>query len=76
MSTEPHPDPRARPAATDFDINKVDYGWIEKTSDVTQLKQAYKALEYDGYFPDLLKVCGEKICELDPKFRRVVEKDK
>ena len=44
-----------------FDLKRVDYDWIEKTINVKDLKKAYDALEEDGYFPDLLKVCGEKI---------------
>jgi len=42
-------------------LNKVDYDWIEKNSNVKELKAAYDALETDGYFPDLLKTCGERI---------------
>lgn len=49
-----------------FDLNKVDYEWIEKNSNVKELKAAYDALEQDGYFPDLLKTCGEKILQLKP----------
>ena len=62
-----------RERKSNFDLNKVDYDWIAKTSNKKELKQAYKALEEDGYFPDLLKTCGERICELDPAFRRVVD---
>ena len=72
--TKAHPDPRER--KIDFDLNKVDYDWIEKNSDVKELKSAYKALELDGYFHDLLRACGERIVSLDPKFRRVVEGEK
>jgi hypothetical protein len=42
----------------DFDLNKIDFDWIEKNSDVKELKKAYRALEIDGFFPDLLKACG------------------
>ena len=28
-----------------FDLNKVDYDWIEKTNNVKELKAAYDALE-------------------------------
>ena len=69
-----HPDPRER--KVDFDLNRVDYDWVEKTNNVKELKKAYRALEIDSYFPDLLKACGEKIVTLDPSFRRVVEGDK
>jgi len=66
-----HPDPRER--KIDFDLNRVDYEWIEKTSKVKDLKKAWYALEQDAYFPDLQRACGEKIIQLDPSFRRVVE---
>ena len=49
-----------------FDLNKVDYDWIEKTSNIKELKAAFDALEQDGYFPDLLKTCGERILQLKP----------
>jgi len=49
-----------------FDLNKIDYQWIEKTSNVKELKAAYDALELDGYFPDLMKACGERIITLKP----------
>jgi len=55
-------DPRDR--KIDFDLNKVDYDWIAKTSNVKELKGAYEALELDGYFPDLQRACGERILEL------------
>lgn len=60
----------ARPRKHLFDINKIDYGWIEQTNKVKELKLAYDALEEDGYFPDLLKTLGEKIVTLDPAFAR------
>ena len=53
-----------------FDINKVDYQWIEKNRNVKELKQAYRTLEADGYFPDLLKKCGERIAEFDQTWAR------
>lgn len=49
-----------------FDLNKIDYDWIAKSSNVKELKAAYDALEQDGYFPDLLKACGERILEIKP----------
>lgn len=55
-----------------FDINRIDYQWIEQSTNVKDLKKAYDALEEDGYFPDLLRTCGEKIIQLDPKFARRV----
>jgi len=56
----------ARNFNTGFDLNKVDYDWIEKTSNVKDLRAAYDALELDGYFPDLMKACGERVLVLKP----------
>ena len=71
MSKEPTKEERNK--KTNFDLNKVDYEWIAKVTDKKELLQAYEALEVDEYFPDLLKTCGERICELDPTFRRRFE---
>lgn len=60
---------------TNFDLNKIDYEWIAQSSNVKELKQAYEALDIDGYFPDLKRACGERIATLDPKFRRVIDGD-
>ena len=62
-----------RPRKHDFDINKIDYEWIEKTNKLKDLKLAYDALEEDGYFPDLLRALGEKIVTLDPAFARRID---
>ena len=62
-----------RPRKYNFDINKIDYDWIEKTTKVKELKLAYDALEEDGYFPDLLKALGERIVSLDPAFARRID---
>jgi hypothetical protein len=51
-------------------LHKVDYDWIAKNKDVKELKKAYNALKEDGYFPDLLKTCGERICEFQPSFKK------
>ena len=59
-----------------MDLNMIDYEWIEKTSKIKDLKLAYESLVIDGCFPDLIKTCGEKICTLDPKFRRHIQGDK
>ena len=74
MSKEPTKEERNRKG--NFDLNKVDYDWIEKTTDKKELYGAYDALEIDGYFPDLLRACGERICKLDPTFRRRFEGEK
>lgn len=62
-----------RPKKHNFDINKIDYDWIEKTNKVKELKLAYDALEEDGYFMDLLRKLGEKIVTLDPSFARRID---
>lgn len=56
-----------------FDLNKIDYTWIEKTSNLKELRLAYEELELDGGFPDLLKTLRNRIGELDPVFKRRVE---
>ena len=61
-----------RNVKTPMDLNIIDYEWVEKTSDVKQLKQAYESLQIDGGFPDLQKTVGEKICTIDPKFKRIM----
>lgn len=66
----------ARDRKINYDLNRVDYEWVEKQSNVKELKQAYEALEIDGCFPDLMKTVGEKICTLDPKFKRRMEGEK
>ena len=53
-------------------MHKVDYDWIAKNKDVKELKKAYNALKEDGYFPDLLKTCGERICEFQPSFKKQI----
>ena len=54
----------------EFDLNKVDYTWVENTKNVTQLKRAYDELEQDGCFPELWKACGEAIQKVEPGFMR------
>merc|ERR1711935_269138 len=70
MGNAGHVDGRARKHL--FDINKIDYAWIEQTTKLSELKLAYNALEEDGYFPDLLRTLGERIVTLDPAFARRV----
>jgi hypothetical protein len=66
----------ARDRKINYDLNRVDYEWVEKQTNVKELKLAYDALEIDGCFPDLMKTVGDKICSLDPKFKRRMEGDK
>lgn len=70
MKNAGHMQDGARQKKHTFDINRIDYEWIEKTTKVKELKLAYDALEEDGYFPDLLKALGERIVSLDPAFAR------
>ena len=44
MSGEPDFTQDGRDRDLGFDINRVDYEWIAKTSNVKELKAAYKAL--------------------------------
>jgi len=53
-----------------YDINRVDYQWIEKQTSVKEMKLAYDELEFDGCFPDLMKTLGEKIGTMDIEFKR------
>ena len=54
-----------------YDLYKVDYDWVKKTSDKRELKKAYEALVEDGAFPDLEKTVKEKLMEVDPHFKRL-----
>jgi hypothetical protein len=56
-----------------YDLNRVDYEWVDKTSDKKELIKAYEALKEDNGFPDLLKAVENKLKELDPSFKRKVE---
>ena len=52
-----------------IDINRIDYEWVNKTSSVKELHEAYKCLEDDGgYFPELSDHVGKKLASLDPSF--------
>ena len=63
-------DPRERKST--YDIYKVDYEFIEKCTDKKELKKAIAALEEDNGFPDLVKACKERLGELDPNMRRLL----
>ena len=67
MQNLSHQDPASRSERTPkYDLNRIDYQWIEKTNTLKDLRDAYEELEFDGCFPDLLRVLGLKIAELDP----------
>ena len=59
-----------------FDLNKVDYEWVEKCRSAKDLKNALKELEVDAYFPDLAAKVREKICTMDPSFKRLIDGQK
>ena len=51
-----------------FDLDKIDFEWVEKTNNVKELKAALRALVEDkGGFVELEKAIQEKIILLDPK---------
>jgi len=55
-----------------IDLNRVDYDWVAKQTTIKDLKLAYDELEIDGCFPDLRRVVGEKMVDLDPRCARQV----
>jgi len=52
------------------DINDIDFDWIKKCTNVKKLRAAIRLLKEDGFYPDLLKHAEEKLCELDPEYKR------
>ena len=51
-----------------YDIEKVDFEWVEKTNNVKELKLALRALIEDkGGYVQLEKAIQDKIESLDPK---------
>lgn len=51
-----------------FDIEKVDFEWVESTNNVKELKAALQGLIDDkGGYVQLEKAIQEKIMLLDPK---------
>ena len=59
-----------------YDINKVDFNFVEKTESVKELTKAYKAIKEDGGFHDLQRALEEKLKTLDPAFKRRIEDTK
>jgi hypothetical protein len=56
-----------------FDIFKVDYPWVEKTTDKREMRLAYEAMKEDGGFPDLTHACLKRLKEIDPKFKTTAD---
>jgi hypothetical protein len=57
----------------DYDLQKVDFDWVEKTEDRKELGKAIEALREDGGFPDLLRACEHRLAVLDPAFKRKLD---
>jgi len=47
----------------------VDYKWVETQTSKKELRSAYRALEEDKGFPDLLAAVKKKLKEIDPAFK-------
>lgn len=60
--------PRAK-----FDIYKIDYDWIEKTTSKKDLRLAHETLVEDNGYPDLLKTLENRLMEVDPTFKKKME---
>eukprot|EP01022_Parablepharisma_sp_SALTPOND_P001340 TRINITY_DN10612_c0_g1_i2.p1 TRINITY_DN10612_c0_g1~~TRINITY_DN10612_c0_g1_i2.p1 ORF type:complete len:690 (+),score=125.19 TRINITY_DN10612_c0_g1_i2:1445-3514(+) len=64
-------DPRDLPSNRyGIDINKIDPKWIENCKSVKKLRAAVRTLKEDGYYPDLTKMAEDKLCQLDPEYKR------
>ena len=51
-----------------FDIEKIDFAWVESTTSIAELKSALQALIGDkGGYIELEKAIQDKILLLDPK---------
>jgi len=56
-----------------FDIYRIDYPWIEKATNMHEMKLAHETLVEDGGYPDLLKTLEARMMEVDPSFKRKME---
>ena len=64
-------DPRNKPTVHGgVDLNDIDPNWIKNCTSAKKMRSAVKLLTEDGYYPDLLKLAEEKLCELDPEYKR------
>ena len=54
-----------------YDITKIDYGFIERTTDKKELKKALAALEQDQGFPHLEEALKQRLAQLDPALNRL-----
>jgi len=67
MSTDP------REQRISYDLSKVDFPWIQQQKSAKELKQALRALQQDGCFPHLEDAVKERLKDLDPAFKRMME---
>ena len=64
-------DPRNLPSNRyGVDINDIDGKWIESCTSAKKLRAAVRALKEEMYYPDLTKMAEDKLCELDPEYKR------
>ncbi len=64
-------DPRNQPTTRGgVDINEVDQRWIANCTSVKKMRAAVRLLKDDGYYPDLTKIAEDRLCELDPEYKR------
>ena len=61
-------DPREK--KIDYDLQKVDFDWVNKTEDKKELSKALAALKEDSGFPHLTEAVERRLAELDPAFKR------
>ena len=41
-----------------YNLDKIDFDWASKSTDVKELLKAYEALKDDAGFPDLMRAVG------------------
>jgi len=52
------------------DLDEIDQTWIENCESVKKLHAAVKLLKDDGYYTDMIKLAEDKLCQLDPEYKR------
>ena len=56
-----------------YDINKVDFEWVEQQTNAKELHMAYQAIKEDGGFFDLERALENKLKSLDPVFKKKMD---
>ena len=56
-----------------YPIEKISFEWVEKATDVKEVKKAYEAIKEEGGYYDLEQALKNKFAELDPSFKRRIE---